>query len=380
MLSAMLIPMYFTDFRLSAGGLILRLADIMSLAIIVLFIICKRYQVVQLYLPKGYIYLCFFILYCFVNALLHSGVFKAIIATVQWFIILSTLSIVYSHSILHPAKFIAYFFKTLLVICAFVVLYHFSIGHFAHYKSLGDAKYILALTGVLILSYSYYYQDKRYLLALYILYPFILLSFERKGILAFHLVLILYLCASCKSLAQWGVLFVSLTLFALLIYNPNIVDFSSIHFFEYSEYEMYALDEEQALWVSDLHRQSLLENGWDIFTQHPIFGIGPKMLPELMSEYYFNANLGLYTHNVFLDTLIEQGIVGLFFLVLPYFIFIKTHLFVSIRQIICFCCLTVYSIIMLMFMSGGAPSMVLMFLPLLTSNIFGLKEKPNIQS
>jgi hypothetical protein len=376
LLSAMLVPMYFTDFRMYVGDLILRLADFMSLTIIVLFIVCKRFAVVQLYLPKGYAFLSLFVVYCFINGIWHSGLFKAIIATFQWLMILFTLAIVYSQFVMQPNKFVPLFFKTLLFICLFVVLYHFSLGEFNSYKSLGDAKYILALTGVLMLSYTYYYQDKRYLLPLCILYPFILFSLERKGILAFHLVLIFYCCLSFKSLFRWGVLTACFALLILLLINPLLMDFSNFSIFEYSKYEMLHLDEEKALWVSNYHRQSLLGNGWDIFINNVWFGVGPKMLTYSMVDYYTNPGLALYSHNVFLDTLIEQGSIGLCLLLLPYFVYLMSNNLQQRGKKGAFIGLSVYSLVMLFFMAGGAPSMVLFYLPLFSGFVLIKKEQP----
>ena len=373
-LSAMLVPMYFTDFRLHFAGLIIRLADIMSLTIIGLFILCYQQGKVKLFLPKGFTILVIFLIYCLLNGLWHSGVFKALVSTFQWFVILSTLAIVYSHSLMHPKQFTSIFIKTLLGICIIVVLYHFSIGKFMHYKDLGDAKYVLALTGALILSYSYYYQDRRYLLALCILYPFILLSLERKGILAFHVVLFVYLCFSMKTLARIGVLALFSGFLFFILNNPSILDFSNFHVFEYNEYEMLGLDEDRALWSSNLHRQSLIENGWDIFKANWLFGVGPKMLPESMVNYYYNQWLALYTHNVFLDTLIEQGVVGLSLLFSPYFIYIFSGKVKFGKDAVCFVSLCLYSGTMLFFMSGGAPSMVLFYLPLFSGFILNKKS------
>jgi hypothetical protein len=369
LLSAMLIPMYFTDFRMHVGSLILRLADVMSLTIIVLFIVCKRLVVVQLYLPKGYAFLSLFVAYCFINGIWHSGLFKATVATFQWFMILSTLAIVYSQFVMHPKKFTSLFFKTLFAICLFVVLYHFSIGKFIHYKSLGDAKYVLALTGSLILTYTYYYQDKRYILPLGILYPFILFSLERKGILVFHLVLIFYCCLIFKPLFRWAVLTVCFSLLVVLLLNPLWVDFSDFSIFEYSHYEMLHLDEEKAKWVSNYARQSLLTNGWDIFINNVWFGVGPKMLTYSMVDYYTHPGLALYTHNVFLDTLIEQGIIGLCLLFLPYFVYLMSNNLQHRGKKGAFIGLAIYSLVMLFFMSGGAPSMVLFYLPLFSGFI-----------
>lgn len=372
--SAILVPLYFSNFRLLIGGLILRPADVLGLSIIALFLFCSRHDAVKLYLPKGFSFIVIFLIYCFLNALSQSGLFKALLATFQWTIILATLSIVYSYSLTHPKKFAVIFINSFILICLYVLLYHFSIGKFYHYKSLGDTKYVFSLTAVLILSYSYFYQDKRYLLILCIIYPFIILSLERKGILAFHAVLFIYLCFSLKSLARISLLALLPVLLLVVLKNPDMIDFSGFQVFEYNEYEMVALDEEQALWVSNLHRQSLITNGWDIFQSNWAFGVGAKMLPSAMLDYYTNPSLALYTHNVFLDTLIEQGVVGLLLLFSPYFIYIGSGKVKLGREAVCFVSLCVYSAIMLFFMSGGAPSMVLFYLPLF-SGFLNLKGK-----
>jgi hypothetical protein len=95
-LSAMLVPVYFSNFRLMIGGLILRPADVMGLMIIALFLFCSRHDMAKLYLPKGFSFIVVFLIYCFLNALIQSGVFKALIATFQWTMILANLAIAYS--------------------------------------------------------------------------------------------------------------------------------------------------------------------------------------------------------------------------------------------------------------------------------------------
>ena len=369
-LSAAVVPLYFTDFRIPAGGLILRIADLITFSIIGLFIICYKRGVVQLYAPPGFIFIVLFLVYCLMNALWHSGLFKAIVATVQWMLILITILIVYSHSVMYPETFRDIFIKTLILICVYVVVYHVTHGHLSRYKYLGDAKYIFGLTGVIILTYSFYFRDKKYLKYLIILYPFLLLSLERKGILAFHVVLFIYLCAASKSLFSLGLLFSFLGLLMAIFINPDLFDFSGFQFFEYSDYEILALDEEKALWISNYHRQSLLVHGWDIFSKNWVFGVGPKMLTLSMADYYYSSGLALYTHNVFLDTLIEQGVVGGVLLLVPYFVYFTSNSFKSFKQLICFIGLCCYSLIMIFFMAGGAPSMLLMFLPLLSSYMF----------
>lgn len=364
-ISAMVIPMYFTDFRLEKSSVKIRLSDVLALFSISIFLFLLLKNKITIKYPVGFNYICIFVTYCFFNALVQVGLTKAIIATVQWVLILFTLVVVYTSAVKNPEKFRAIFIKTLLVICFFTLVYHLMHGHLTRYKLLGDAKYAFALTGVILISCAYYFDDKSYLKPLIFLYPVILLSLERKGILAFHMVTFFYIFITLKSLNKFIIsALCSLTVLLLaLFYDLSFLN--SFTFFEYSDLEMLYLDEEQALWVSNLHRQSLVTNGWDIFTTHFIFGVGPKMLQVYMSDYYINQGLALYTHNVFLDTLIEQGSVGLFLLLLPYLVYITRGSGLKNKKdktiFFAFC---LYSIFMLFFMSGGAPSMVIFYLPI----------------
>ena len=364
-ISAMVVPLYFTDFRLDKSGVKIRLSDILALFAIAIFLLLLLKNKIAITFPVGFNYICIFIVYCFFNALAQVGLTKAIIATVQWVLILFTLVVVYTNAAKNPEKFRAIFIKTLLIICFVTLIYHLMHGHLTRYKLLGDAKYAFALTGVILVSCAYYFDDKSYLKPLIFLYPVILLSLERKGILAFHMVAFFYVFISLKPLLKFLMLALcSLTLLMLaLFYDLSFLNTFTV--FEYSDFEMLYLDEEQALWISNLHRQSLVTNGWDIFTTHFIFGVGPKMLPAYMGDYFINQELALYTHNVFLDTLIEQGSVGLFLLLLPYFIYITQGVGLKNKKdktiFFAFC---LYSIFMLFFMSGGAPSMVIFYLPI----------------
>lgn len=364
-MSAILVPLYFTNFRFPTGGLIVRLSDILALLLISLTAYLFLNKKVKLNTPPGFFYVSLFIIYCFFNAFIQAGLTKAFIATFQWLMILSSALIVYSNAIENPEKFVRIFVTTLLVICVVTVLYHFSHGYYTRYKLLGDAKYAFALTGVILLSCAYFFKDKIYLRPLIFLYPIILLSLERKGILAFHMVALFYIFISMKKIERL-ILCACISFFALasiVFLDLSFID--SFTIFEYSEFDMLYLDEKRALWVSNLHRQSLLLNGWDIFTNNSVFGVGPKMLPSYMEDYYINKGLGLYTHNVFLDTLIEQGTIGLFLLLLPYLIYlIKTAGNKIKENRIVFYALCIYSTFMVFFMSGGAPSMILFYLPI----------------
>jgi hypothetical protein len=373
-ISAILIPLYFTDFRFHAGGLILRASDFFAFLLIFTFFTCQRFNVITLRLPTGFKFLLLFITFCLVNGFFQSGMNKALIATFQWVFILMTISIIYSCSFINQRLFLDIFIKALLVLCLLSIIYHFSIGKFFHYKNLGDGKYVFGITGVMILTYLFFWFDKFYVFAVFLLYPFIILSLERKGILAFHVVLLIYFFSSFKfSIKILLLIFFLSVIFLSLIYPNYILDYD-FRFFQYDDIEIDYLDEEQALWISNLHRQSLLINGWDIFTHNTVFGVGPKMLPIPMRNYYSNSELALYTHNVFLDTLIEQGVVGFLLLMSPYCIFLSKVKYMQRKQLTSFFALLTYSFIMLFFMSGGGPSMYLLYFPLFMNHLFDTRR------
>ena len=364
-ISAALVPMYFTDFRFPTGGVIIRLSDLMAIFVILSFSFLFLRGRVKISYPIGVNYILFFLMYCFFNALIQSGLFKALVATLQWVMILFSLVIVYSNAVTNPEKFKKIFIITLLIICFFTVLYHVLNGHYTRYKNLGDARYSFALAGVVLLSCCFYYSERKFLKYLVVLYPVIILSMERKGILVFHIVFVFYMLYILKPLYRYF-LTAAIAFFVLIfILFFDLSFLTNISVFEYSELEMLYLDEEQAFWVSNLHRQSLLENGWDIFSNNYVFGVGPKMLQSYMMNYYIHPSLGLYTHNVFLDTLVEQGAIGLFLLLLPYFIFYKNIIRrAESKEKMIFFGLCMYSFFMLFFMSGGAPSMLLFYFPI----------------
>ena len=375
-ISAALVPMYFTDFRFPTGSVIVRLSDLMALFIIFCFIFLFFKGKIKFNSPIGFNYVLIFVIYCFFNALIQSGLSKALIATFQWAMILFSLVIVYSNAVKNPKLFRTIFINSLLTICTFTLVYHLLNGHYVSYKFLGDAKYSFALTGVVLLSCCVFFNDKKYLKPLVFLYPIILLSMERKGILVFHVVLVFYIFYTLKPLYKL-VLIAAITFFALILIVFSDLSFlMDIRVFEYSELEMLYLDEEQAFWISNLHRQSLLENGWDIFSNNYVFGVGPKMLQSYMVDYYVHPGLGLYTHNVFLDTLVEQGIIGLTLLLLPYFLFYKNKVrHAESKEKMIFFGLCMYSFFMLFFMSGGAPSMLLYYFPIFMGFVIHKKSK-----
>ncbi|MGU3847045.1 O-antigen ligase family protein, partial [Vibrio diabolicus] len=55
---------------------------------------------------------------------------------------------------------------------------------------------------------------------------------------------------------------------------------------EITQEDVLFANQSEARWVSNLHRKLLLANGLDILLQHPVLGVGAKMLPNFMISYF----------------------------------------------------------------------------------------------
>lgn len=361
-LSAVLIPVYFSGLKFDFPGVVVRLADILAIIVVFLTFFLRR-NVLPL-LPAGYLYVLGFMTYGFIWVLLKLESFGVVVEQIQWALLLLALASVYIQSLYTPVLFKKLYIGALLLVCCYVVFFHMLQGEWYRYKALGEAKYVLSFAGVLLLVCFYIDGGSKNFIALCVLYPFIILSMERKGILAFHLVFIFYFFVYRFNLAMIfvGVILI-IGMFALPLYMSSS-DLSFFSFFEYSNYEMLFLDEEAALWTSNLHRQSLLYNGWDIFTSNLWFGVGPKMLTIEMLNYYYDERLALSTHNFFLDLLVEYGLFGFVLLLIPHYFFLKKILGGDKKRINIVVPIYIYSFTMMFFMSGGATPIILFYFPL----------------
>ncbi|MEF1303467.1 O-antigen ligase family protein, partial [Vibrio owensii] len=116
----------------------------------------------------------------------------------------------------------------------------------------------------------------------------------------------------------------------------------------------------------NLHRKLLLANGLDILLQHPILGVGAKMLPNYMINYFNYDELAIYTHNFILDTSIEYGLLGIALLFGGYFLFMK-FCFNTLKDNRKRLLLSIDALIMVFFVAVNTTIILILLLPVMMS-------------
>ncbi len=118
----------------------------------------------------------------------------------------------------------------------------------------------------------------------------------------------------------------------LINFNYNLFErnFSEV-FLIFSSY-FYA-DNSNFIMLAPIH-DSLYKTSINIFQDFPLFGIGPKLFRVycLESLYYINEySCSTHSHNIYLQMLVETGIIGFVFLIGLFILNIKklTHIFYS---------------------------------------------------
>jgi len=188
-------------------------------------------------------------------------------------------------------------------------LYHLSIGPISRYKLASDGKYAFGLLSVLLLlkaNNSNLKQDK---LLLYLSLIPLLLSLERKGILGvFFIWFLLELIKIFKSKPTLK----GIPIFlggAFILFIPSLLNEFGL-FIDKQIYNSYSLDETVALYTSNMHRESLLINSYQIIRDNLFFGVGADKIMEYMGQFYVHDNLRNGAHNFYVDTLVKYGVVG----------------------------------------------------------------------
>lgn len=135
---------------------------------------------------------------------------------------------------------------------------------------------------------------------------------------------------------------------------------------EITQEDVLFANQSEARWVSNLHRKLLLANGLDILLQHPVLGVGAKMLPNFMISYFNYDELAIYTHNFVLDTAIEYGLLGIGLLFGGYFLFIR-FCFRSLNENRKSLLLAIYALIMVFFVAVNTTIILILLLPVMIS-------------
>ncbi len=353
-LSAAVIPLYLSMFRMTIGSVNFRLADIFAIAIITLSFLIIPTSRRQLFNIRIVILYCLSA-YMLFQSIINSNTFAGIKEIIQ--LLFVGLFIVMNNWIIsiNRDRYFQYFIKILILSASVTVIYHLFTGDLYRYKNAGDGKYVFGLLSVVL--FLAWVHSKKTIYAYYfaLSIPILLLSLERKGLFGLILVLLAFLAVITLNYLRFKVahlvIVVLLFLFTLILFNASNIE----GFFLDKVYFDLSVDEVDALYISNVHRESLIINGMQIFMSNIYFGVGADNIYREMAAFYIDERLANGTHNFYLDSLIKLGAFGFLFFVALAAIAINTaktraaYLFLLYLFFVCF------------FMSDGQ-SVLLLFL------------------
>lgn len=373
LLAAFTLALFFWPVKMSVVGVPLAPSDIASLLSVGLVALVMLEGKSNELLHPCIGFLLVFTGYIFINGFINSVPLSTLlIETMQWLAILSLLSLFYAYGAFHDDRVMIYFTYLLFFICSLVAAWHFAQGYQSGFKLLGVSKYGFGI----LCSLLYLYRDKLHAFPILMSIALVLLvlSQERKALLGFCLLLAfdqLFIKNLVKKALNetytWVILlglgFVILATIASTFYLGFDVLADQL---EITQEDIVFANQSEARWVSNLHRKLLLANGIDILQQHPILGVGAKMLPNFMLSYFSYEELAIYTHNFVLDTAIEYGLLGILILFGGYSLFIQFS-FRSLEQNSKSLLLAIYALIMVFFVAVNTTIILILLLPVMIS-------------
>lgn len=298
------LPLALLDLRLPLPRIEIRLSDFYLLSMVAYFVLCRRDALP--WIVKTLYPFVPFLLYVLIYSALNRNV-DGVLEFVQWCFVLCWLPIL--SYVLRDAddSTLNSLLYGLLFVTVFIAIMHILSGRLMGYKLMGDARYAFGLFSLVAALSLARYKSQRYWWIMLVALTLMVLSLERKGIVIFF--------ATILVLTPFWALKANNTKISVFLVSVQILAFLSgfIVFYLLIQNDasvIYFLDEERALWESDLHRENLIANGVQIFLDHPWFGVGAKALRQHMSGYYLNTSLALYTHNFYLDFFVEYGLLG----------------------------------------------------------------------
>jgi len=305
---ASILPLYLSMFRYHLFGATIRIADFVCLfAIFFTLIFFPKYFLK--FIQFKFLPMWFLLAYIIIQGIFLNNTAASIKEAIQLLWVCTYLGIASVYAQWDSRKFYKWTLIFLALSAGYTILYHLSIGHISRYKLASDGKYAFGLLSVLLLlkaNNSNLKQDK---LLLYLSLIPLLLSLERKGILGvFFIWFLLELIKIFKSKPTLK----GIPIFlggAFILFIPSLLNEFGL-FIDKQIYNSYSLDETVALYTSNMHRESLLINSYQIIRDNLFFGVGADKIMEYMGQFYVHDNLRNGAHNFYVDTLVKYGVVG----------------------------------------------------------------------
>jgi hypothetical protein len=293
-LSAAILPLYLSMFRYHIFGATLRVADLVCFIVIccTLLIFPKYFlKFIQLkYLPMW-----MFTVYILLQGLFLDNTTNSIKESIQFLWVCVYLGVAATYAQWDSKSFYKWTLIFLAISVTYTILFHISQGKITGYKLASDGKYAFGLLSVLLLLRANEFNDKKtYLLFIMSLLP-LGLSLERKGIFGVLLICALVVISKFfKAKPQLKGIPISLGILSLATLPFFVSNISE--FIDNKIYESLYLDEQLAFYTSNIHRESLLINSYQIIRDNAFFGVGADKITEYMAFYYVDPWLvGLIT-------------------------------------------------------------------------------------
>jgi hypothetical protein len=372
-LSAAILPLYLSMFRYHIFGATLRVADLVCF-----FVICCTLLIFPKYFLKfiqlKYLPMWIIMAYILVQGFLLDNIANSIKETIQFLWVCVYLGVAATYAEWDSKSFYKWTLIFLAISVAYTILFHISQGQMARYKLANDGKYAFGLLSVLLLLRANELNDKKtYLLFIISLLP-LGLSLERKGIFGVLLICALVVLSKFfKAKPQLKGIPISLGILSLA-FLPFVVSNIS-EFIDNKIHESLFLDEQLALYTSNIHRESLLINSYQIIRDNVFFGVGADKIKEYMAFYYVDARLRGGAHNFYIDTLVKYGITGLSMLFVWGVILMRTNIVTkSFSSNLVF--FHLYCLFVITFMADGQAVLIMFLFPF--SNPYLFKANDNL--
>ena len=367
-LSASILPLYLSMFRYSFFGATIRLADLLLFALVLINLV-NRPKIFYNFFQVRLIPVWVFVVYLLINGLFHNDIEPSIKEAIQtlWVMVFFIISSFYAKK--NSSLFLQLTVFFLFISVLYTVFFHLINGQYLGYKLAGDAKYAFGLLSLLSLFKATINKDKVALRFFLLTLIPLFLSLERKGIFGVSIALVVlslfYLIKARPTKGEVKLIFISITVsvaFALYFFDFNSFISNEIYLANF-------LDEEVALYTSNIHRENLLLNSYQIIIEHPLLGVGADRITYYMYDYYWDERLINGAHNFYVDMLVHYGVIGLLILISwslhQIYLCFKSKCFH--KELYCF---YIYSIFVITFMSTGQAVLLIFFMPFLNPYMF----------
>ncbi|AUW37813.1 O-antigen ligase domain-containing protein [Grimontia hollisae] len=320
--AALAVVLFFVPMKVTVAGISLYLADLVGImALGFLGLTACRGQLLQSTVRASGFILVFVAYIALAGVVSNVPVKLVLIEMVQWLSVAAFLGVLHQAGLLASPRFL-----TLVTVYTFLgALYtagwHLMYSTVRDFKQLENTKYFFGFTCALL--YILRRQIRFGHLMLAIAMVMLLMSGERKALMG---VAALVICdfLFCREISHPRSQQTAVALGILGLLGGGLALVSGWYLagtdalldtFEFTQFDILFADQQEARWDSELWRKLLLANGFSLFLEYPVFGVGPKMLPMYIANYFQNQELAIYTHNFVLDVAIEYGLVGLAILI-----------------------------------------------------------------